>query len=392
MDPERKIINARSHMLLDQPFYGHIAISLELEAREDMNPPTMGTDGLRLYYHPDFVKELSLAQLKGVLAHEVGHIVLYHITRRQSREQIRWNYAADFAVNDLVLKEFELPSGILHNPNFADKTAEWIYNQLPETETFEVTLTLDSHEDWKNNGNGNGNGNGKEGEDKQKPGTGGEGDDDESPPDTREGLEQHVRELVAQAATIARMKGKLPGHLQELVGDILQPRLDWKTILRDLIVSCAKSDFCMVPPNKKHLYRGFYLPGITGTEINIAAVIDTSGSISSQEMLEFLSEVKGICDAYEEYTIYLMTCDTEIHQRWELQPFDNLPKILEGRGGTDFRQPLKEAESLPITTLVYLTDGFGSYPEKQPFFPVIWVSTTDYKYPWGQVIRLPEKK
>lgn len=230
MDPEKKIIQARSHMLLDQPFYGHIAISLELEAREDMNPPTMGTDGLKLYYHPDFVKELPSKQLKGVLAHEVGHIVLYHITRRQSREQIRWNISTDFAVNNLVLKEFELPDGILHNPNFADKTAEWIYNQLPETQTIEVTVTLDSHEDWKD-GNGN-NGNGKEkdkkGEKELKPGTGeGEGDDDESPPpDTREGLEQHIRELVAQAATVARMQGKLPGHLQELVGDILQPRLD----------------------------------------------------------------------------------------------------------------------------------------------------------------------
>lgn len=228
MDPEKKIIQARSHMLLDQPFYGHIVISLELEAREDMNPPTM--DGLKLYYHPDFVKELPSKQLKGVLAHEVGHIVLYHITRRQSREQIRWNISTDFAVNNLVLKEFELPDGILHNPNFADKTAEWIYNQLPETQTIEVTVTLDSHEDWKD-GNGN-NGNGKEkdkkGEKELKPGIGeGEGDDDESPPpDTREGLEQHIRELVAQAATVARMQGKLPGHLQELVGDILQPRLD----------------------------------------------------------------------------------------------------------------------------------------------------------------------
>ena len=404
---EKKIARARVAMMIDAPFFGNIAMQLELIKREGMVPPTMGTDGYRLFYHPKFVSEITEEQLKGVVAHEVGHLVLLHLTRRQSREQIRWNVACDFAVNHLVLQlqgydekgreiRFELPEGVLHNPNFADKTSEWIYNQLPETQVIEVTLTLDSHEDWKN---GNGNGKGKKGKDESEGGKSsgdegdeGDGDEDEKPADTLEGLEQHIREMVAQSANQARMKGKLPGYLKELVDDTLQPKLDWKTILQDMIVSCAKSDFCMCPPNKKHLYRGFILPGITGSEINIACVIDTSGSISSQEMAEFLGEVKGICDAYEEYTIYLFTCDAEIHQRWEIRPFDNLPKILEGRGGTDFREPLKEAESLPITTLVYLTDGYGTYPDKQPFYSVIWVSTTDYEYPWGQVIRLPERK
>ena len=387
---EKKIVRARVAMMLDTPFFGHICMQLDLVPREDMNPPTMGTDGYRLFYHPEWVSSLPDEQLKGVLAHEVGHLILMHLTRRQSREGIRWNFACDFAVNHLVLQlqghdekgreiRFELPEGVLLNPNFADKTAEWIYNQLPETQVLEVTLTLDSHEDWKN-GNGNGEGEGDSDEDGEKQLTG------------SEGLEQRIREMVAQSATQARMKGKLPGYIQELVEGVLQPKLDWKTILQDMIVSCVKSDFCMLPPNKKHLYRGFILPGITGTEINIACVIDTSGSISNQEMQEFLAEVKGICDAYEEYTIYLMTCDTKIHQRWEIRPFDTIPRVMEGRGGTDFREPLKEAESLPITSLVYLTDLYGTFPDKEPFFPVIWVSTTDEKPPWGQVIRLPERK
>lgn len=391
---EKKIVRARVAMLLDTPFFGHIAMQLELIEREDMIPPTMGTDGYRLFYHPEWVASIPEEQLKGVIAHEVGHLILLHLTRRQSREKIRWNFACDFAVNDLVKKEFELPPSILFNPNFAEKTAEWIYNQLPETQTIEVTITLDSHDDWMN-GNGNGNGKGKdESESGQKPslGSGEEEDSDKAPANTSEGLEQRIREMVAQSANQARMKGKLPGYLKELVEETLQPKLDWKTILQDMIVSCAKSDFCLVPPSKKHLYRGYILPGITGSEINIACVIDTSGSISSQEMQEFLSEVKGICDAYEEYTIYLFSCDATVHQRWEIRPFDALPKILEGRGGTDFREPLKEAEALPITSLVYLTDLYGTFPDKEPFYPVIWVSTTDVKPPWGQVIRLPERK
>lgn len=698
---EKKITQARVAMLLDRPFFGHIAMQLEIVKREDMFPPTMGTDGYRLFYHPEFISQTSLEKLQGVVAHEVGHLVLLHLTRRQSREKLRWNLACvtgntliamadgsykpiknirsgeniigyrngkavigevllqftkssdkivevstlsrkltctgehqiltslgfkeagkietgatevvtlgtavcnrqlptannktnertsqqnlplsrgllikeafngepvlcqtavqaqpnrvklgvssrnyrwrgngnyyqallqtdaktlppsilicsqlflspksfigqlgilvgnrqeqsglkvledsnqrvvyspdtrkartlscseetgsaasqriyptsdgstvscqsqredaratpesqdfeqervkirrrngksqkvydlittchsyiangivvhncDFATNDLVLKDgFELPKGCLHNPNFADKTSEWIYNQIPEIP--KITITLDSHDDWVGSNGGNGKDKDKEGEgqaegkDKDKEGEGGK----ETGASLAEGLEQRIREMVAQSATAARMKGKFPAHLKELVDGVLQPKLDWKTILQDMIVSCAKSDFTMFPANKKHLYRGFYLPGITGTEINIACVIDTSGSISSQEMQEFLAEVKGICDAYEEYTIYLMTCDAAIHQRWEICPFDPLPRLLEGRGGTDFREPIKEAENLPITSLVYLTDLFGTFPDKEPFYPVIWVCTTDAIPPWGQVIRLPERK
>lgn len=397
---ERKIARARVAMMLDTPFFGHIAMQLNLVERADMIPPTMGTDGYNLFYHPEFVESIPEEQLKGVIAHEVGHLILMHLTRRQNREKLKWNLSADYAVNALVLHDqgtdnkgntirFELPENVLYNPNFADKTVEWIYNQLPDIPTMEITITLDSHAEWEN-GNGNGKGKGEElGDDSN-------GDDGESngkaPANTPEGLEQRIREMIAQSSTQARMKGNFPGFLQELVEGALQPKLDWKTVLQDMIVSCAKSDFCMSPPNMKHLYRGFYLPGITGTEINVAAIIDTSGSISSQEMREFLAEVKGICDAYEEYVIYLMTCDTIVHQRWEIRPFDLLPTVLAGRGGTDFRESLVEAEKLPVSSIIYLTDGYGSYPAKEPMIPVIWVSTTDYKFPWGQVIRLPEKK
>ena len=72
-----------------------------------------------------------------------------------------------------------------------------------------------------------------------------------------------------------------------------------------MITSCAKNDFRTMPANKRHIYRGIYLPGITGESISIAVAIETSGSIGSTEMRDFLGEVKGICDTYADYTIYL---------------------------------------------------------------------------------------
>lgn len=381
MDPARKITQARVAMQLYHPFFGYLAISLIPKEKPEMVPPTMATDGTYLYYHPDFVRDTPLRQLMGVISHEIGHIILHHISRRQTREPRRWNIAADFADNYIVTKEFELPKGALLEPEYADRSAEYIYNQLP-IQRVEVSVTLDSHEEWKDWANGEGKGEGKDSKSTSDQAIEGEKVED---------MTQRWRELVAQAATQARMRGKMPGHLEQIVGDILQPKLNWKAILSDMITSCAKSDYRLSPANKKHIWRGFYLPGITGTEIRIAVVVDSSGSISNDEIQEFLSEIHGICETYEDYTIWLFVCDATIHQRFELHPGDPLPTTVQGRGGTDFREPLKEAEVLPITTLVYMTDLYGTLPDKEPPYPVIWMCTTEQDAPWGYVIRYPSK-
>jgi predicted metal-dependent peptidase len=380
MNAEKKITQARVAMLFSHPFFGYLAISLETEEKKNMSVPTMATDGKKLYYDPEWVQSISLQELMGVIAHEIGHIILHHIARRQSREVLRWNVATDYADNALILKEFKLPQGALYNRDFEEKSAEWIYTQLPETKV--TAVCIDSHDEWS------GWGNGDDGDDSQKQGSADTG------AAVKEGLssddlEQQWRERIAQAATLARMAGKFPGHLQTVVNGILQPKPNWKTILQDLIVSSAKSNFRLVPPHKKHLWRGFYLPSVTGEELNIAVAVDSSSSISDDEIKEFLAEVKGICDSFENYTIYLFICDTKIQQRYELHNYDPLPKVVSGRGGTSFKEPFEEAKKLDISSLVYLTDlcPNDGFPE-QPEFPVIWVAITDVTPPYGWKIQL----
>ena len=364
MEAEKKMAQARVTMLIDHPFFGHLAMFLRMEERNDLDPPTMATDGQNLYYHPAFVAEVSQEELSGVIAHEVGHVMLRHPERIFNRELERWNAACDFGVNDLVMKEFRLPSGVLYCSAFADRTVDWIYDHLPQTEGTEYPLTLDSHREWSEWGKGSGT-------------------------DGRTG--QVWQERIAQAANLARMRGKLPGYLETLVDGILRPRLDWKTILRDMITSAASSDYRLVPPNRKHLWRELYLPSLTGEEISIGVAVDSSGSVSDEEITRFLSEIKGICDSYENYTIYLFVADTHIRQRFELHPFDPLPRLITGRGGTSFVEVIEEAAKLPISALVYMTDLAGAFPQRELAFPVIWVVTdSEAEAPWGQVIRMPE--
>jgi predicted metal-dependent peptidase len=376
-DTPKEIQRARVGMQFDHPFFGYLALTLECVERPDMKPPTMGTDGRHLFYHPDFIKKISQAELQGVIAHEIMHCVLKHLPRCQGREPVRFNIAADLATNPLVLREFKLPTGVLNDPAFYDKAAEWIYSNLPinkDGSSGRDDGTLDSHEEWKNWGKPDPNS-------KDKGDANGDGQD----------IDATWSQNVAMAATQAKVKGKLPAHLETVIGELLQPKLNWKALLTDRIASCAKNDYHLSPHNKKHLWRGFYLPSIAGEEINIACAVDTSGSISDQDMKEFLSEIKGICDAYDEYTIHLFTADAAIQQRWELHSFDKMPTVMSGRGGTDFRPVIEEVEKLDVTSLVYFTDMDGRFPPKAPNTPVIWVSTGTDKAPFGSVIQFPRE-
>ena len=101
---ELKISKARIQLLLTQPFFGSLLLYLEPVMRkpEEMTIPTMATDGTHLFYCEDFVMSLPGDQLQTVMIHEVCHIALCHLSRVGGRTPMRWNWAADFAANDLI--------------------------------------------------------------------------------------------------------------------------------------------------------------------------------------------------------------------------------------------------------------------------------------------------
>jgi predicted metal-dependent peptidase len=400
MDPEKKIKAARVGLLFDHPFFGYLAVGMELIQKDNMSIPTMATDGKNLFYDSRFVEEIPDSELMAIIAHEVMHNVFAHLTRRQNRTPMRWNIACDLAVNDILEKkdsqgnpEFTLPKGALRcqggYAEFADKTAEYIYSRLPE----------------QKGGRGDGNGEPGKGQPGDGKGVGGGTLDSHEEWDKYEGneakdadspsQEDQWHEAVAQAATQARMAGNLPGHLKQLVDGLLNPQLHWKDVLREMVTSAAKSDYTIWPANMKHLYRGIYLPGVTGEEIKIAVAVDTSGSVSDDELKEFMSEVKGICETYDEFTVYFMTCDTVIHEKITLRPFEPFPTFISGRGGTCYKAVIKEVANLDISALVFLTDGYPNdgFPKEPAFPPIIWVLTPNHgNVPYGRQIVLAERK
>ena len=387
MDTKTKLTKARTRLLLSQPFFGSLALRMDLVERVGIE--TMATDGAAVYYNPEFVDRLSMDELVGVFAHEVMHPACNHHTRRGARDASRWNMAADYAINPLLVDNgFTLPESALLDPAYAGMSAEAIYHRMPPAES----------------GGGGQGGNGQG--DGDCPDPGGCGGVMDAPgaadrPTLAEcaASEAEWRQAVAQAATVAKNAGKLPGDLERVVDEILHPKAEWRDILRRFVMMNAKADYRWAPPNRRFIHQGIYLPACRSESFPpIAVAIDTSGSVSQTEMNQFAAEITAILEDCMPEEIHVLYCDSRLRNAETFTPFD-LPITLNARGGggTDFRPPfdwLDEADVHPAC-MVYLTDlCCSSYPD-EPAFPTLWVTSSPAELvgafgqpPFGEVVHM----
>ena len=107
-----------------------------------------------------------------------------------------------------------------------------------------------------------------------------------------------------------------------MVDQLLEPRLSWRELLRNSIVSSAKNDYRLIPPNKRHIWRGIYLPSSWGEDVEVAFIVDSSGSMSNDELRDGLSELKGICEQFDSYRIWFAQCDWDLQELIELNPYN----------------------------------------------------------------------
>ncbi len=145
-------------------------------------------------------------------------------------------------------------------------------------------------------------------------------------------------------------------------------------------------------PNRRFIHQGLYLPELKNPELGlIALLVDTSGSISQQDLNEFASEMHGILTAYKT-ELMVIYVDAAV-QGVEFIASDDTEVNLElkGGGGTDYRPGydwLHEQGHMP-TAAVYLTDGYcNSFPD-EPDFPTLWALTqkSDYFKPaFGEIL------
>ena len=389
----RRIQKARTALVLDHPFFG--SLLFRLKDRECRSIQTMATDGLSLYYNPDFVETLNASTLAGTLAHEVMHPALHHHVRRSGRDPKRWNVACDYAINPLLVDAgFSLPEGVLLDDRFGGMSAEQIYNLL-ETEAAQDSDTDDEESE-----------SGAEGSNALQPSAGKA--NEPSAPSTEGGIgqvldapmldketptiEEQARDwniAVNQATTVARQAGKLPAGLNRTLEGAALAAVDWREQLRRFWSETTPADYSWIRPNRRHLWTGLYLPGVLREGVGeVAIAVDCSGSVSARQLRLFEAEVRSILEGQSPERVYVLYFDTVVHKVETYEAGQRIDLNPVGGGGTEFGPCFEWLDDRGIRpqTLVFLTDLYGSFPPFAPSYPVLWASTGSLKAPFGEVI------
>lgn len=360
-----KLVKSRVAMLLKYPFWGPLAARLKLEEVEWCK--TIATDGRKFYYNADFIGKLSDGEMIFGFAHELGHIIFDHMTRRGDKDPQVWNMAGDYIINNMLIRE-SVGTQITTVPILADRkyegmTADEVYDELMKN-AVKIQLPFDEHLDMEGEGDDgdseDGNGSGKDGKGKPK--------FKKLSEEERKALKDEWREAVIQAAKNAGA-GNTPAAIQRLVKDITAPVMDLKDLLRIQFSGSVKSDYTFMRPNRKAWHTGAVLPGqLPGEELDIVVALDASGSIDSGMLMDFLGMVQGSLDQFTSYKVRVVTFDTDIYNEDTFTGDDgrNMSEYeVTGGGGTDFTciwQWMKDNDVQPHQLVVF-TDGypFGSW-------------------------------
>lgn len=371
-DVDSKIISASLLRLrMKSPFFATLALFAKFIPSPAIS--TAATDGKDIYFNPDFLRSLSISQQTALLLHEVLHAALLHVPRRRIREPELWNIAADIVVNGAIAQQgaFELPFGGIRDTELEHLSVEEIYEILQKEVQQRFCLAdLDLLE--------------------AAPGL----NDDSLSNARKAALEAHWRNAMHQAAAIARTtnQGNIPAGMERELALLTSPQLDWRSHLWRYLVQ-TPTDFSGF--DRRFIGRGLYLETLIGESVQVFAAVDTSGSIDNEQLRMFLSEVQGILNAYPHLQCDLYYADAEAYGPYSLYRDSIIPQP-QGGGGTSFVPFFDKVQAnwdgYTQGVCIYLTDGYGTFPDTPPELPVLWIVTPGGldlpSFPFGEAVRL----
>jgi predicted metal-dependent peptidase len=400
-----RMTEIKSALLLNQPFFASLLLDLmEVKVGKfpeifGQNEPTMATNGKTIWVDEDFLVKMTLKEGAFVLAHEIGHAMWQHMQRGKMYmdagfegtrfSPMLWNIAGDYVINDMLVK-----SGIGKMPKQGLLDAK-----------YEYTMTVDEvYRDLLEEHGDSGGSDSSDGED------GGSGGDDASGMGDGSGgtLDTHVLEIaedapsdaewrrgIASAKDAAKAMGAMPAHLERFVDSLLSPKVPWEDKLRKAMTKKVGKDTTdwSRPHRRRLITQGVIMPTYSGFGAGtIVFAIDTSGSMSEDELKQALGEVDKITTDCNPEKVIVIGCDAHVESVVELQAGDslvnNIPR-LGGGGGTSFEPPFEwcEENSVVPDTLVYFTDTGGKFPKHEPPYPVIWCCSQEWiTPPFGEII------
>lgn len=434
MNNTDRLARATKELMLREPFYGLFLITLNKIWLDKIDTAGVSKNGInmQLAINPTFWENLSPEYRVGILKHEILHIAFHHLSLRDKYKDHRlFNIAADLEINQYIDKDY-LPGG-----NYPDKKSyeadlkifmDEVKRKLKEGEYTKEearkemlklpirALFLDDFEELKLEpkkgtdyyykklqeaqqpgpdgksqcpyldqlmGNGDGNGDG----DCNGPGgTGDPRDPHHSHKTWKEfdNLSEAEKKLVEKqidyqlknvAEQIKKTRGYVPGEIKDYIDGLfneIPPKFDWKGFLRMFVGGSIKTYTKKTRRKLSRRYDGN--PGLrVKQKKHVLVAIDTSGSVSNSELIEFFSEIHHMFKTGADITV--IQCDSAISNIKSYKKPEDGKIQIHGRGGTSF-QPVIDyynENQRKFSCLVYFTDGEASNPDPKPKGRMLWV-------------------
>jgi predicted metal-dependent peptidase len=380
---KQKFTFAKCKLLVNYKLFGSLLFQFHIVPNNAI--PTFATDGKSIYYNEAFAESLTKEEMTGVFLHELLHNFLKHFLRfsenyRRKKDLKILNMALDYAINSIIKFELcptdnslklpweDLPKGegLCLDEKFKGWNAEKILKYLLEEKKNNKKQSDQRLENYK------------------------PFDDHESSSDK---TEEQIKEAKKKGKSIGDMmndmdqkiwktlssfsskdRGTIPAELQRMLDDYLENlkgKVNWRHFIKSQIQAIGRGQYTTQRYNKRYLQRGIYFPGQIGHKAKVALSLDTSGSITQDDEIEFLGEVKGMLDLYPQLEVLIYGCDAEIHGKAKLQGKSQfkereLKQILIGGGGTShfpIFEDLAKNKERDLKLLFCFTDGYSDINE-----------------------------
>jgi predicted metal-dependent peptidase len=379
MNEERKLSKAKVSLMRDPKFVMWAGVMMIGDTHIVDDLPTAATDGRNEYYGRKFVAAMNHKMLAFVVLHENLHKALRHLSTwvRLFKEDAQLaNIACDYVINQMIVDmdpqgtHTELPSIggksiVLLDAKYKGLNSKQVFDMLKEDKKNGEGLfgpgdkspdSMDEHrwEDAKNL---------TEAEKKE--------------------LEQEIDQAIRQGQMQhQKMHGSGAGNLNRELGDLMDPQVDWKELLREFVTQmCAAKDMSSWRRvNRRFLSAGIYMPSLIGERVErITVGIDTSGSIGAHELNTFLSEVRAVVEGVRPGMLDLIYWDAAVagHETYTESDMGSLVQSTKpkGGGGTDpacMDKYMSEHDIKP-NAIIMLTDGYvPNWGHNWPS-PILWV-------------------
>lgn len=403
-----RVMLSRMRVLCSNGFYGLLLMHMKVSVTEECKNAC--ADSKRICFHPDFLDKISDPELDYVMMHLISHVVLRHASRRGDRRPEEYWKACDTVVNSNILyanggneMSITLDNAGGVQPYLAPNGKEG--HEFSVEELYEMLL-LSGLPMTGENGKGRSSRKGSSGG-KNSVSTHDAWDDhelmeaqeeDESATDVWMKYFRDACEAVSRRYG-EKGRGFLPAFAERMLNELHKAQTDWRSILNDFVQE-EIADYSFAPPDHRFPDSPFFLPDFNEKEDSVADIlfmIDTSGSMSDEEITAAFSEVAGAIEQFNgKLRGYLGFFDAAVY---EPKPFDSVEDVKSirplGGGGTDFDVIFdyvfaQMQDSLPVSIII-LTDGGAPFPDEKEAqgIPVLWLLNNETSTPpWGKVARI----